>query len=488
MSLKQKFLLFFALVLLITALTSLYNLYIAIGLRRRVELLYKTEVLMRRVKTQTGDIKESLDDFLLTQQQAHRKSALRSIESLNALLEERRRIYTSREQLMVKDIAYLAKKYGTQVEGIMEAKTYRDILGYTGAYEAAAVTSSYLDTYIDKVLLENLNRRAEAYRNFSQSYQQLQLYSVILVFSAILLTLFLILLFTDRFTRPIVHLAERAREISRGNFDVEDIPISREDEVGITTRAFNEMKNSIHSYVDELEEKRRVERSLAEERVKNLEMEHLLKNAEMASLRTQMNPHFLFNTLNTGVQLAIMEEAERTADFMGDLALLFRHNVRRMWQQNSLRDEVEGLDYYVKLLKVRFGETYTIHIDIPDSFLDEAFPPLIIQPLLENSILHGLGGREEGGTVVVQGYVDDAGYRKLSVRDNGVGIPKKRREEILRPISYSQEDFSSHSGIGLRSVVMRLRLFFNDPDVVSIETEEGGGTRIEIELRERADV
>jgi sensor histidine kinase YesM len=256
--------------------------------------------------------------------------------------------------------------------------------------------------------------------------------------------------------------------------------------VGITTHAFNEMKNSIHTYIEQLQEKRRVERNLAEERVKNLEMEHLLKNAEMVSLRTQMNPHFLFNTLNTGVQLAIMEEADRTADFMGDLAVLFRHNVRRMWQRNNLRDEIEGLEYYVKLLKVRFGETYRVHVDIPDDFLDVEFPPMILQPLLENSIIHGFSDTEGGGTVEVRGHREE-GRRIVSVKDDGVGMSARSVEEVLRPISYSEEDFSSHSGIGLRNVVLRLRLFFGGPEVVHVVSSPGRGTEVRIRLGQRGE-
>ncbi len=485
--LKNKFLLFFGLVFLITALTSVYNLYIALSLRNRVEQLYKTEVLMRQVKMMMTDTKEVLDSFLLTQKQEYRDEVYESVNSLNRLLDGRRAIYHNREHLMVKDISFLVEKYGTQLEGIMEAKTYRDIVGYTGAYEAAELTSSYIDTYIDKVLLENLNRRAESYRSFSQSYQQLQLYSVVLVLSAIILTMSLILLFTDRFTNPIAQLANQAGEISQGNFEISDIPVTSEDEVGVTTQAFNEMKNSIHTYIEQLQEKRRVERNLAEERVKNLEMEHLLKNAEIVSLRTQMNPHFLFNTLNTGVQLAIMEEADRTADFMGDLAVLFRHNVRRMWQKNTLRDEVEGLEYYTKLLKVRFGETYRVYVDIPEEFMEAEFPPMILQPLLENSIIHGFSDTEGGGSIEVRGF-QEGGRRIVSVKDDGVGMSARNAAEVLRPISYSEEDFSSQSGIGLRNVVLRLRLFFNNPEVVSIVSASGEGTEVRIRLGHRGDM
>lgn len=487
MELKKKFFLFFTMILMITALTSVYNLYIAIVLRSRVESLYKTEILMSELKMNMRESKEMLDAFLLTQKKEYRRNVLESLEQLEELLEDDRDVYRSREKLMIKDLSFLLDKYGTQLKGIMEAKTYRDAVGYKEAYEAAKETASYIDTYIEKVLIENLNQRAQAYFNFSRSYESIQLYSVLLLFGAILLTLFLIFLFTDRFTKPVIDLAHKAGEISQGNFDVADLPVEREDEIGVTVEAFNEMKNNIRYHVEQLKEKSRVEKNLAEERVKNLEMEHFLKNAEMVSLRSQMNPHFLFNTLNTGVQLANMEDAERTADFMEDLAILFRHNVRRMWQKNTLRDEVEGLEYYLRLLKVRFGDTYEVNIKIPEEFMSFNFPPLILQPLLENSILHGLGEKEEGGRVEIEGFYKE-GRPVIEIRDDGGGMEEEDVAESLRPISYSHEDFSSRTGVGLRNVILRLRLFYNNSDIVDVESLPGRGTTIRIYVEDVRNV
>ncbi len=484
-TIKRKLLFFYILIMMITALTSVYSFYTSLRMGQRIELLSQTELLMRNLRTRLGETKRSLDRYLMVQRQENQEQVHENLENLQALVNQRRRAYQNQEQLMVKDISFLLDKYSLQLNGVIEAKSIRDNVGYSEAYKAAELTASYIDMYIDKVLIENLNSRTTAYRFFSESYQQLQLFNFILILSAILLTVLLISLFTDTITRPMVRLAQMADELSRGNFDVDDVVVQADDEIGITARAFNEMKMSLRNYIREVKEKAKIEKNLARQKVKNLEMQHLLKNAEIASLRSQMNPHFLFNSLNAGVQLAIMEEAERTADFMTNLASLFRHNVRRLWRTNTIADEIRGLEYYARLLRVRFGDTYRLEIDIQPQLEGLKFPPLIFQPLVENAIIHGMQDSETGGTIRVKGEKRD-GRIHFSVEDDGCGIPRELIAPTLEPVRFSDEDFSSQHGMGMRNVVLRLRLFFEKEDIVGIRSDgEGGGTTIDISLKEK---
>lgn len=482
-TIKHKLLLFYILIMLLIALTSVYSLYTSLRMGQRVELLSQTEMLMRSVRTRLADTKRALDEYLMVQREEKKTELFHNLDQLDELLEDRRVPYQSQEQLMVKDISFLVQKYSIQLNGIVEAKTVRDNVGYTEAYKAAERTASYIDMFIDKVLIENLNRRTNAFRYFSESYQQVQLFNFFLILTAILLTVILIFVFTDSLTRPVVRLAHMADELSRGNFDVGDVNVGTDDEIGITARAFNQMKASLKQYIQEMKEKAEVEKNLAQQKVKNLEMQHLLKNAELASLRSQMNPHFLFNALNAGAQLAVLEEADRTADFMNNLAELFRHNVRRLWRSNTIEDEIKGLEYYTRLLQVRFGRKYQVRLDIQPDLRSIRFPPMIFQPLVENSIIHGMADREEGGLIAVRGLRRD-GHVCFAVEDDGCGISEERIASALKPVSFSDEDFSSQSGMGLRNVVLRLRLFFENEDIIHIDSSEQKGTRIEILLPE----
>ena len=191
-TIKNRLLTFFILIMLITALTSVYSLFASLRLGGRVEQLTQTEVLMRNIRGQLKDTKQSLDEYLMVQREDARRAVYTNLEDLQALVAGRRTPYQSQEQLMVKDISYLINKYSLQTRGVIEAKAVRDIVGYTEAYKAAELTASYINTFIDKVLIENLNRRTDAYRYLSESYQQVQTFNFFLVVTAIILTILLI--------------------------------------------------------------------------------------------------------------------------------------------------------------------------------------------------------------------------------------------------------------------------------------------------------
>lgn len=480
-AIKTRILLFFSLVMAIAALCSFYSLFTSFRLASLVDSLTGTERLMRSIRNEMALSKRNLDEALMTQRHEVLVAAYASLDTLRDLAPSSPLVRPSQEQLMVQDIGELVRTYTRQVEGVMKAKAVRDVVGYTETYKEADRIAYYIDIMIDKVLIENLNYRTEAYRSFSGMYQSLQIYNTLIVLSAIMLSALLIILFTDRLTRPLISLAYLADTISSGRFEVPDLPVQRQDEVGVTAMAFNQMKHNIRRYIDELQEKAEVERRLSDQRLKNLEMQHLLRSTEIASLRSQMNPHFLFNSLNTGIQLAILEEADRTAEFMGILAELFRHNVRRLWRVNSIEDELTGLYYYSDLLAIRFGDIYSIEISIPEPFRFIQIPPLVFQPLIENAVIHGFAEMEKGGAVSLsaENAEEEIVFR---IRDNGCGIAPASIENALAPSSFTEEDLSSRRGVGLRNVILRLRLFFKREELVEIYNRPSGGTEILIRI------
>ena len=203
-------------------------------------------------------------------------------------------------------------------------------------------------------------------------------------------------------------------------------------------------------------------------------MEGLVRHMEIYALQAQMNPHFLFNTINTGMQLAIVEGADKTGEYMDYMARLFRHIIRNKDIIVSLRHETEGLDYYFYLLRVRFPRNLSLTMEYSEDLLDLKVPVSILQPLVENCIIHAFkdAGEDFSRSITVKAELMDKRLI-ISVSDNGRGMEKETAQKILHPQSI---DESSQSRVmGLQNVIQRLYFFYpSDPDVVDIKTGSEG--------------
>jgi sensor histidine kinase YesM len=245
--------------------------------------------------------------------------------------------------------------------------------------------------------------------------------------------------------------------------------------------AFNRMKNEMRRFIEEIRWQENIKQEYMQEKMRNMKMEGLVRHMEIYALQAQMNPHFLFNTLNTGMQLAILEGADRTGEYMDNMAQLFRHIIRNKEIIVPLRHEIEGLRYYFAILRVRFPRNLDLVLDYDETLQDTCKTPVsIIQPLVENCIIHAFREMPPRALIIVR--AEKQGSRlMLSVRDNGCGMPEETAEKLLHPLSL---DESSQSRVmGLENVIQRLYFFYpGDPDLIRIETGRGKGTAVIIRI------
>ncbi len=333
--------------------------------------------------------------------------------------------------------------------------------------------------------LARFSQNTGQFINLSANINNLVTANIILIIAVVVLNIFIIFYIAYSMTRPIIKLAEAAEEISNGNFDTDDVIVSsNENELKVMATTFNTMKHSIREHIEDLHDMAETESQLMDEQMRNLQMKSLLDNAELKSLQSQINPHFLFNTLNAGVQLAIMEDADRTAAFMEDVAKIFRYNVQSLNRVVTLGEELTILRSYGNMFEVRYGDRINIVYDIDESCLGAKVPPLIIQPLVENAAIHGLGEKEEGGTITItMETVDEMIF--VSVTDDGIGMGQDTINKIMDDeikTGNSNRKIGHTTGIGTQNVIHRLRLFFKRDDVIKIESIPGKMTKITLML------
>jgi two-component system LytT family sensor kinase len=200
------------------------------------------------------------------------------------------------------------------------------------------------------------------------------------------------------------------------------------------------------------------------------EQERLLAEARLAALTSQINPHFLFNTLNS-VSSLIRTDPNQARVMVLRLSTVLRRLLRKHENFTTLRDELSFIEDYLSIEVVRFGDKLRFEKDIAPDTLDMAVPSMLLQPLVENSIKHGLSNKVEGGSIRIAAHRSGSKLQ-LVVEDDGAGIPESKLNMLL------------DSGIGVTNVNERLKVLFGSEYRMWVESQPGRGTRIQIEVPE----
>jgi two-component system LytT family sensor kinase len=200
------------------------------------------------------------------------------------------------------------------------------------------------------------------------------------------------------------------------------------------------------------------------------EQQRLLMQARMDALSRQINPHFLFNTLNT-VSSLIRTNPQQARAVVYKLSSILRRLLRKHENFNPLSEEVDFINDYLSIEMIRFGDKLRFEKQVDPATLDRLVPSMLLQPLVENCVKHGLSSKVDGGVVRFRSSLRD-GRLHLLVEDDGVGIPEVKLATLRE------------QGIGVSNVNERLKVLFGEDYRMWIDSKPGHGTRIEIEIPE----
>lgn len=385
-----------------------------------------------------------------------------------------------------KELYEIVRAYLDLADMVIEEKRGMDIARYTSLYDEMQVWNTYINDQIESISSRRFSEQLAEYEHFIETSGRIQFWNLMFILFISLFSLLMLIHSVEKINRPLVNLSNMAAALSLGHFDVEDIGMTNLYEIDRVVSAFNRMKKDIHTYIEEIKWQRNVEQEYMQERVRNMKMEDMLRKMELYTMQAQMNPHFLFNTLNTGIQLAIVEGAERTGSYMEHLSKLFRHNLREKNVIVPLRHEIEGLESYFYILGVRFPRNLDLVLDCPPELLDSyTVPASVLQPLVENCVIHAFKNREGMNSIVVRVYYLETRLC-LSVADNGVGMDEETITMLLRN---SRQHESNAKVMGLENVIQRLYFFFpDDPEIITINAKKDAGTEILIKIDTEKDL
>ena len=244
------------------------------------------------------------------------------------------------------------------------------------------------------------------------------------------------------------------------------------------------MSANIRKYVQDLKQKVEIEKKLHEEELKIVRMEQLVKEARFEALQSQINPHFLFNVLNTISRTAMFENADKSMKLTRTLSNLFRYRLRQKSAIVPLSQELYIIGEYIYLQKVRFGDRLEYIEEVSDACKAVSVPVFLFQPLVENAIIHGIEPKVQGGKVRFKAMERKNGHGEtmivVRITDTGTGISK---EQLERMKSF---DVAAEKSIGVANVYHRLRIAGGQSGQLTIRSRINEGTSVEIRFAKEA--
>ena len=447
-----------------------------------MDSVYRDNLKLNELAEAIEDVQNNMTDYLNTKTSDSLERYYKSEQDYYKLVNElNNSVSGDTYELMERNIRNMSNEYIQTTGFAIEAKRGRNVERYSAEFDKASRLFNYINTYINSLNNERFKSNSSNFSELLSAFRIFETISMILMLGALIGSSVFVIGFTSSIIDPIRKLAKSADEVAKGNFEIETLEIRSSDEIGVVTKAFNKMVASIREYIEQIKENMEHERKMQE---KELRIESTLKEAQLKYLQTQINPHFLFNTLNAGAQLAMMEEAERTYDYIQNTAEFFRYNVREGNTTVKLADEISLIDHYIYILNVRFSGDIKYEKDIDESLTEILMPSMILQPIVENSINHGIKEMEGKGRITLRVYAEDDNVL-ISVKDNGIGMTQEMIDKVLSGELTEEEKAApvGAHGIGMDNVIKRLRLFTDREDSVSIKSEgEGKGTEVIIKL------
>ena len=471
-------------------LILIVNIILIMGINsmsNEMEMVYRENLHLIELSDGLNAVQDNMTAYLNVKTSDALEDYYRSEQNYSQMVQGLNDDVTGRTfDRMERNIKHMSEKYLDAVSQTIEAKRGRNVEKYRVRYENATQLYDYINTYIYSLNNEQFINNSENYVELLKAFRLFETISVVVMFVVIVGNVVIIIKLAGTIISPLKTLATQADEVAKGNFDIELADGGAGDEIGVVTKAFNQMVISIREYIERIRLSMEVERNLKE---KELMMEAHLKDAKLKYLQAQINPHFLFNTLNAGAQLAMMEGADRTYQYVQNVAEFFRYNVKKGDEIVTVLEEIELVDNYIYILNVRFSGEIHYEKKIDESLLGVKMPSMILQPIVENCVNHGIREMAGEGRIELSVYrIDDVVC--ISVRDNGIGMSRNTIDKVLNGTYREEELAVGSNGVGMDNVIARLKLFTETDDVMSIVSEGknmGCEVIIYLQMKEREE-
>ncbi|MBB6481245.1 sensor histidine kinase [Spirochaeta isovalerica] len=480
LSIKRKLIFFFTIIILSVSILYFYILNNAfVYMKMFEEDLIKTSLvhnLSTAVKANNEKFAVAVRDYNSENVEAFDNTIDRVWKSWNMVKNE---TFSSRDALFeIEAVRYGMLAYLESAKSsLVLFNSNKDL--FSEQLLRANRIEDYIETYLDRLINVRLEESSKLHESQKEAVSHIQRISFLGILFISLLSLVFGNFFSVTLTKPIIDLASNTIKIAEGNLNVKKVSDSSHNEITVLINSFNRMSRNINQMVESLKDKANIEKQHYEDEMKLIDMGKSLREAQFLSLQSQINPHFLFNTLNTIARTSMFEQAPKTVRLIECLSNVFRYNLNNQDKAVSLKEELEILDEYMFIQQTRYGDRLKFSIDNRIDASHIRIPIFTLQPLVENAVKYGIEPKEEGGRISIDVDRIRDGIL-IKVEDTGIGFDIDKSRQTVNSLD--------STGIGVENVKKRLALKFNGKEKFSLHSVIGEGTVVEIFIPEEADV
>lgn len=343
----------------------------------------------------------------------------------------------------------------TRMEEVDNAESYDE--GMTQLENNIYILTDLIQTYMYDYLYYESVHLSDLQEEITSQIEYIIIALMLLFIVVVMFILTYVSKVTESITSPLTKLAGRVEDITQGDFEPKEPVEAQQVEIQTLSDGFEGMVGQLNTLIQE-----------------NKRAERRKRHAELELLQAQINPHFLYNTLDTIIWLIESDKKKESINMVSALSDFFRFCLSRGKDIISLQEEEKHVLSYLAIQKTRYQDRMDYEVNIPESLYQYAVPKLTLQPLVENSIYHGIKLQREKGQIRVEA-VDLDTKIELIVKDNGAGMSEERLQEMRSAIENGEK-----VGFGLRTVHERMQLLFGEEYGLSISSTEGVGTTITV--------
>ncbi|MGO4346429.1 sensor histidine kinase [Paenibacillus sp. MCAF9] len=471
MTIRTKLLIFIPLLVLLINLVTFFLFQSGKMVQQSYNQMIERILLYNQSSKVVDNNLSTLHSYLLNPDESKKKRYDHSrveLQDLRLLLQEKSNVSIS-SSTITSYVHLLDTFLEQQQDAFTAASAERSKVSLT-QYENAERTASFIQEDSQQLVELELNIYEPVYEQIHAENKRMYLLGAAVFITNTLLSILLAIWISRSITGPVSSLVSRAKQISKGHLKQSSNELQAKDELGVLSGAFEQMSSDLFELMERDKE--------------SLEKDRLVKELELQALQSQINPHFLFNTLNVLSKLALIEGAEKTSDLIISMSNLLRYNLRNLEHAVTLRDEVAHVEEYFTIQQARFRDRIQLVKDIDPSVLSYHIPALTLQPIVENAFVHGIERMENGAKIRLE-IKHDQHHVRISISDNGRGMTEEIRDSLLRMEAGAFTEQST--GLGTKNVFKRLQLFYGLHGLVDIESERGIGTTVTIRIPIRED-